>query len=326
MRRFSVALYCPDRTIVYDGRTPDAIGVGGGVTARLSMVEALAALGHDVTAYLNCAEPLTHGGVKYVPLDQLTRIQADVLVTITTGGARTFEPLAAIPVETRLRIFWAQGVLEPARLDVVSPHYYYVVSNFVRDVAVERWGVPAAKVFVTYNGLKQPMFAAAEAAEPARDPWAMAYIGPFEKGFDSAVAVLRRLREHDSRFHLDAIGGPALWAQPVVPPAPEPGLSFRGMVGQAELIPSLFRYEYVLAPQSMEEGFGIAVQEAKRAGAIVVVSRISAYDELIDDGVDGFLVGGAHTSAPAREAMARIILDLSANPRQLLGHIKLMAI
>ncbi len=41
-RRYRVVIYCPDRHIVYDGRTPDEIGVGGGITARVRMARALA--------------------------------------------------------------------------------------------------------------------------------------------------------------------------------------------------------------------------------------------------------------------------------------------
>jgi hypothetical protein len=55
-----VAIYSPDRARYYDGRTRERDGVGGGITARLSMGEALAALGHDVTSYVHCEAALTH--------------------------------------------------------------------------------------------------------------------------------------------------------------------------------------------------------------------------------------------------------------------------
>ena len=77
------------------GRTPEQTGVGGGITARLSLLPALAALGHDVTAYVNCRERVEHQGVTFLPLDEAKSIDADVLIAISTGGALSFAPIRA---------------------------------------------------------------------------------------------------------------------------------------------------------------------------------------------------------------------------------------
>ncbi len=311
---YRVALYSPDRGQIYDGRTLDATGVGGGITARLSIVTALAAMGHDVTAYVNCEAPITHAGVRYVPLDQAGAIDTDILIAISTGGDLSFAPLRGLNVRASLRIVWVQGVPKPADLDAVSPDYVYAASNFLRRVCVERWGIPASKLFVCYNGLNQAAFEAAAAHPVARDAHALAYIGPPEKGLDASLEVLRRLRARDNRFHLDVFGGGRLWGRTDEAPAEEAGLTFKGMVGQAALVPELFRYEYLLAPQAMEEGFGIAVQEAKRAGMIVVASDVGAFGELIRSSQDGYLVGEPHASAACHDHMASLILGLSHDP------------
>ena len=51
---FRIALICPDQHVVYDGHTPNTSGIGGGVTARVGLLAALARLGHAVTAVVNC--------------------------------------------------------------------------------------------------------------------------------------------------------------------------------------------------------------------------------------------------------------------------------
>ena len=51
-----VAIFCPDRHILYDGRTPDEVGVGGGITARVRMARALARRGHEVHMIVNCPQ------------------------------------------------------------------------------------------------------------------------------------------------------------------------------------------------------------------------------------------------------------------------------
>jgi polysaccharide pyruvyl transferase CsaB len=313
-RTYRVVLYSPDRGQVYDGRTLDATGVGGGIAARLSMLGALAALGHEVTAYVNAAEPVVHAGVRYVPLDQCAGIDADVLIAMSTGGDLSFAPLELLPVNAALRVVWVQGVPKPAALEATRFDYVYAASNFLRRVSVERWGVPASKMFVCYNGLNQEAFAIADAQAFARDPYALAYVGPPEKGLDATLEILRRLRAEDPRFHLEVFGGGRLWGGGDEAPAAEPGLTFHGLLGQRALIPRLYGCEYLLAPQAMEEGFGIAVQEAKRAGLIVIASDVGAFGELVRSSQDGFLVAEPHTSAACHQRMAGLVLSLSHDP------------
>lgn len=310
---YRIALYGPDRGQVYDGRTPEQRGIGGGISARVSLVGAMAAAGHDVVAYVNCAEPLVHAGVRYVPLDDCTRIDCDVLIAISTGGALSFAPLRAVEVHTRLRVLWVQGVPEPADIEAVGPDVVAVASNFLREVCVQRWGVDASRIFVCYNGLDQALFEAAAADATTRDPLSLAYIGPPAKGLDAAVAILRHLRAADPRYHLDVLGGAALWGEPEALRT-EPGLRLVGLLGQTALVRALFGYEYCLAPQAMEEGFGIAVQEAKRAGLIVVASRVGAFAETIRSSHDGFLIDGSHQAADVQARFADRILRLQHDP------------
>ena len=309
-----VALYCPDRAVTYDGRTPDAGGVGGGITARLSLLAALAALGHSITAYVNCAEPVQHTGVQYLPLDGLERIDTDVLIAISTGGDLSFAPLEHVAIQAALRLLWVQGVPQPRGIDLVRPDYVCAASNFLRDVCVARWNVDPRQMFVCYNGLHQARFAAVAANPPARDPFAISYIGPPEKGLDASVAILQKLRARDTRYTLDVFGGGRLWGRHDEPDMLPEGATFRGMLPQPELARELFRYEYCLAPQAIEEGFGIAVQEARRAGQIVFASRVGAFAELFRSSRDGFLIAEPHQSPEAHDVIAARIGTLAHDP------------
>ena len=49
-----VVIACPDRHLVYDGRTLDETGVGGGVTVRVRAAAALVKRGVEVTLVCNC--------------------------------------------------------------------------------------------------------------------------------------------------------------------------------------------------------------------------------------------------------------------------------
>ena len=86
------------------------------------------------------------------------------------------------------------------------------------------------------------------------------------------------------------------------------------MLGQSALVPHLFQYEYLLAPQAMEEGFGIGLQEAKRAGMIVIASEVGAFAELVRHDQDGFLIAEPHETAACHDRMTRLVLTLSRDP------------
>jgi hypothetical protein len=62
------------------------------------------------------------------------------------------------------------------------------------------------------------------------------------------------------------------------------------------------------------KGSGIAVQEAKRAGAIVIASAVGALPELIRHGADGYLHQGSHSSAAAHVASRILVAALADDP------------
>src|SRR3972149_331939 len=106
-RKLRVVIYCPDRHIVYDGRTPERRGVGGWVTARVRMARALARLGHRVTMVVNCPRRKQFDGVDYVPLDKASRLEGDVAVLTTSGGGLDLAPAHSLEIEAGLKIVWS---------------------------------------------------------------------------------------------------------------------------------------------------------------------------------------------------------------------------
>ena len=77
MTRYDVTIYCPDHHLVYDGRTADRQGIGGGVTARIRLSRALASLGHRVTMLVSCPREDTYNAVRYVPWPRGDCIRTD---------------------------------------------------------------------------------------------------------------------------------------------------------------------------------------------------------------------------------------------------------
>jgi polysaccharide pyruvyl transferase CsaB len=316
--KYHIVLYSPDRGIVHDGRTPDERGIGGGITARVALLAALARQGHRVSAVVNCSQRAVIDEVEYIPLDEGSAIRCDVLIATATGGDLSFAPLESVAVDARLRLLWVMGTPQPDRIDLVQPDAIIAASNFLRDVIVGRWGQPHRDICVIHHGLHQARFTDVEAHPPRRDPYALVYLGHPSKGLDAAAAALRRLRIIDTRYHLDVYGGDALWsATGSAPMDDEPGVRFMGLVGQQALIPRLYEYGFCLALQAMEEGFSIAVQEAKRAGVIVIANSGSSFPEAIRNGIDGFLIHEPHDSAACHQRAVELILNLVSQPEQM---------
>lgn len=313
MTRYDVTIYCPDRHLVYDGRTPDRQGVGGGVTARIRLARALAALGHRVTVIANTPREATYRSVRWVPCEGARRIRTDILVLNTSGGAVDVRPILEVDVQARQRLVWVQGVPAPKGLHEVGMDVLYVPSNFIRRVACREWEVPGSAVFVAYN--------AADAVRPRlgwrhprRDPYRLVYTSHPGKGLAAAIGVLRELRRRDRRFHLHVFGSARLWGQQEAAPPAEDGLVYHGLTGQARMARALLGAGVSLNLQAREEPLPLAAIEAMRAGCVVLASPVGGYPEIVRHGENGFLVPGDHMDEATWRRAADLVSHLVDRP------------
>ena len=311
-----VTIYCPDRHFVYDGRTPDRQGVGGGLTARVRLARALAALGHRVTVVANCRREGTFDRVRYVPLEAATQIRADVLVLNTSGGGLDLSPIFAVDVRADCRILWLQGhEPPPPLLHEVPFDFLCTPSNFVRRVALREWNLPPSAMFVAYNAADPaPVSRWSLRPRPARDPYRLVYMSHPDKGLAAAIGVLRELRRRDRRYHLHVYGSARLSGQAEGAPPVEEGLTFHGVVGQAYLARALLGAGISLNLQAREEPLPLAAVEAMRAGCIVLASPVGGYPEIVRHGENGFLVPGDHRDEATWRHAADLVCHLAVEP------------
>jgi len=313
-RKFRVVIYCPDRHIVYDGRTPERRGVGGGVTARVRMARALARLGHRVTMVVNCPRRKQFDGVDYVPLDKASRLEGDVAVLTTSGGGLDLAPAHSLEIEAGLKIVWVHGPEKPAGFDGIRADVVYAVSNFVGDAVRSAWGVPGERLFVVYNGYEEEHFNRAQIWRFRRDPRRLVYFSHPSKGLEAAIGVLRQLRQAEPAFELIVFGGPELWGEAPGARRDEPGVIDHGLVGQAALALELIRSAFSLQLQTRQEPGSLAISEAQRAGCVIVGSPVGCFPEYITDGLEGFLIPGDPRSPEVQARAARRVLEVSRDP------------
>lgn len=310
--KYEVLFYCPDRHISYDIRTLEKAGIGGGATARVRIAHALARRGHRVTLYINCRREGTFAGVRYWHFSSFDGEAADVFIATTSGGEMDLKDLHPSEVHSRIKILMLHGVDLPKSVQTADFDFLYLLSNFVRKIAVENWHVDAQKVFVTHRGVTAEYYG--QPVHLERDRFNLVYLAHPSKGLDTALAVWRMLKDHDERFSLHVFGGNRLWGEPEQSVPAEPGLIDHGLTGQRRLAHSLCRMSFALNLQSREEPFGMAVIEAMRAGCFVLASAVGAFPEIIRNGYDGFLIPGHHAEPATREYTTRLILELMRHP------------
>jgi glycosyltransferase involved in cell wall biosynthesis len=307
--KYKVAIYCPDQHLQYDLHTLDHQGVGGGVTARIRMAHALADLGHQVTAYINCPREATIQDVRYRHYNGVDHFTEEIFIASTSGGGLDLSSLAGKKIDAKIKILMVHGVEFPRNIEPVFFDAIYALSNFVRQIAITQWQVDPAKLFVTYRGVVEENFKPGKRLK--RDPYQLVYFGHPSKGLDAAIAALRILRQADDRYTLHVFGGQRLWGGEEQALPQEPGLIDHGLVGQRHLARKLMEMSFSLNLQAREEPFGMVVTESMKAGCIVLASPVGAFPEIVCHGFNGLLVPGRHTEPETHALAAKWIEELN---------------
>jgi phosphatidyl-myo-inositol alpha-mannosyltransferase len=149
------------------------------------------------------------------------------------------------------------------------------------------------------NGVEVARFAGAEPADLGEGE-KLLFVGRLDerKGFPTAVAAFGRLAMHRAALRLIVVGdGPDRSATDVLPTDARARVTMLGAVPNADLPPFAKACDVYLGTSIGGESFGIVLVEAMAAGLPVVASDVPGYDEVVTDGVEGFLV-------PARDPVA----------------------
>ena len=235
-----------------------------------------------------------------------------LMARLRAVGVRTFCGLHLVE-----RTPWGNP-LGTAHTALAYEHAYHgitVISDKLRRWCIAQ-GVPAGKLHLVRN-------APGYAADPARVAAALAarrdrapgklralFLGRLDgqKGLDRLAAVVARTQH---RVEWRIVGRAVLDRHvpldlPVEPPARTPAqLDAHYAWADAVLLPSRF------------EGVPLIVLEAQRFGCAVVATDVGATDEIVDDGVDGFLVPHDLPEAALADRMAALLLRLDGSPELL---------
>jgi 1,4-alpha-glucan branching enzyme len=200
-----------------------------------------------------------------------------------------------------------RGVLE--NLGLLAADAVLVNSRAVRRELLAR-GLPVRRIEVVPNGVAQETFRPA-AGWPGDDGYVL-FVGRLvaQKGVETLLrafgAVLRRCPE--SRLVVAGDGELELYLERVARSLGFPDrVRFAGWQTGAALVELYQRARVVVVP-SLYEPFGIVALEAMACGRPVVASRTGGLEEILSDGVEGYLVRlGDHLELARR--LAGLLLD-----------------
>lgn len=194
---------------------------------------------------------------------------------------------------------WRRVVDRVDRWIAIAPH---VARDAQREI-----GMPAGRISVIPNGIDSARFQPdAEARAGARRRLGIAADAPLlvatgrlerEKGFDTAIAALARLRDHwpELRLLIAGSGRDSARLEKLARPLGE-AVRFVGHVPHAELASFLAAGDLYLMPTRCTEGLSLALIEALASGLPVLATRAGG-EAIIDTGRSGILLPPADPDA-----------------------------
>lgn len=157
-----------------------------------------------------------------------------------------------------------------------------------------------------------PLAATAAATAPGDDVVALGRLSP-EKGLDALIRAFAAIAPRHPSARLRIAGdGPSRGELEALAASIAPGrVAFEGFLDQPGVAALLAGARAVCVPSARRtEGAPLAAVEALLAGRPVVATRSPAFEELVTDGVDGFLVDIGDTAALGA-ALDRLLADPS---------------
>lgn len=227
--------------------------------------------------------------------DQVVRLRGRAPVAISTHGG-----FGHTPRLRRVKAAWLRTVVRRT-LRAADAVWY--------SSEADREALRPASVHgeVLPNGIDLAQWASV-ARRPVPGRWIVVGRVDVHKGIDDAIRALAALEPPRPTLHVIGPQPSAGWCTQLGALAREAGLApsvrFEGAVVHSALRAWLATAEVALFP-SHYEGFGIALAEAMAAGVPAVVSPITAHQEQVVHGVDGWVVDFRSDDAGVRLADLR---------------------
>ncbi|MDR2140453.1 MAG: glycosyltransferase family 4 protein [Deltaproteobacteria bacterium] len=312
--------------VAFDGDSLEKAPLGGSESAFIGVTRALAALGHEVVAYNNCAQSGEYQGVTYYPfrsnLPRLARDNFDVFVVSRFFGVFN------IPIRAKVKVLWNHDTLDNAQV-LKSVHdeidLFLVLSAYHRDNFLTRLPQLFDRMVLTRNGLDfQLLDQAAQGVK--RNPHKLLYASRPERGLRILLEnVWPRLKEASPDLQLYLCGyrvNPDLLAPDLVElysylellANSDPAIINLGPLSKQDYYRHLAEAALVAYPCSFPEISCIVALEAQALGTPILTTKDYALAESVKE--EMFLVPGRPKTPAYCQSYVERALSLLANPER----------
>ncbi|MCQ2280655.1 MAG: glycosyltransferase family 4 protein [Bacteroidales bacterium] len=157
------------------------------------------------------------------------------------------------------------------------------VSNLTRNIVIEKYGIPADKVYTLHNAV-EPAMRQKDGVRPLKEK-IVTFLGrvTFQKGPEYFVETAKRVLERDDNVRFVLAGDGDMMPR-VIERVAELGISdkfhFTGFL-RGKDIDKMFGMSAVYVMPSISEPFGISPLEAMQSGVPVVISKQSGVSEVL---------------------------------------------
>ena len=157
------------------------------------------------------------------------------------------------------------------------------VSNLTRSIVIDKYGIPAEKVYTLHNAV-EPNLRHGDSARPLEDK-IVTFLGrvTFQKGPEYFVETAKRVLEKDEHVRFVLAGDGDMMPR-VIDRVVELGISdrfhFTGFL-RGKDIDKMFGMSDVYVMPAISEPFGISPLEARQSGVPVIISKQSGVSEVL---------------------------------------------
>jgi len=178
-----------------------------------------------------------------------------------------------------------QNVYDIERKGMESADRVIAVSNYTRDIIIERYGIPRKKVITVHNAVEPFDKSAYKDAKTHVKEKVVTFLGrvTFQKGPDYFVEAANKVLQKDDNVRF-VMAGSGDMLNRIIHRVAQLGIStkfhFTGFL-KGEEVDLMFALSNVYVMPSVSEPFGISPLEAMRSNVPVVISKQSGVSEIL---------------------------------------------
>lgn len=286
-------------------KSVDQGGIGGSETATVYMARDFARLGFRSVVFGDChGQEGTYDGVEYLHYTRFDQFIAlhDFDLFVSSRRADVFEK----PIQAKKKVCMVHDIwLSPdqnANLWADRVDKFFTLSRWHRDFLLgHHRNVPKEKVVVTRNGIDLGRFSKQYPKERGR----IVYSSSPDRGLDTLIQLLPQIRKEVPSASVHVFYGfdnwekairtrqnrqEIEWMEGIKALLDQPGVVYRGRVGQAELAKEISKAELWAFPTRFTETFCITALENMAAGNPVICSDLAGLSSTVSEA--GILIPG----------------------------------